>query len=116
MQYERRAPRHLIRQRGLIAHNDESLVGECLILDLSVSGARIKSKTPDLIPDTFKLFFTTRARIFRHCAVVWRSDSAVGVRFLQPGKQPGAAARPKIEAAKELAQQNTPIKTDETCR
>jgi len=60
-----------------------SPVRGCTVLDLSDIGARLANELPLQVPDKFTLLLTADGGLRRQCEVVWRSESAVGVRFLQ---------------------------------
>ena len=57
---------------------DQSLL-DCLVIDISVAGARLESSAREPIPDTFELTFD--AITMRPCRVTWRSSSELGVAF-----------------------------------
>jgi hypothetical protein len=76
---ERRArPRKKVLMSGAI----EFAAGfiNCLISDMSVSGAAIEISNPRDIPERFNLVFKAdNAHI--PCHVVWREDERIGVAF-----------------------------------
>lgn len=53
---------------------------ECVIRNVSKSGACLETKSPGAIPDDFKLIIKPD-NVFRTCKVVWRAANRVGVRF-----------------------------------
>jgi PilZ domain len=53
---------------------------ECRVVDMSESGAHLRSSKP--IPDVFMLSFSRRERRGKPCKVVWRKGLDVGVAFL----------------------------------
>ena len=56
----------------------------CIIKDVSESGARVVTSSPDQLPDAFILCLTADGLPRRHCRVVWRSETEAGVSFVQP--------------------------------
>jgi hypothetical protein len=54
---------------------------ECLILDISDSGARVAVEAPKDIPDRTAICMTKRGFPIHRCRVIWRSDCEIGVKF-----------------------------------
>ena len=57
--------------------------GECLIRNMSLTGARIAVPRPDSLPDEFTLFIGDEG-LHRECEVMSRTDTAAGLRFTRP--------------------------------
>lgn len=57
----------------------ETLIN-CVVCDLSIGGAGIRTANTADIPDEFDLTFDA-ARTLRACRVAWRSESRIGVAF-----------------------------------
>jgi PilZ domain len=76
---ERRAhPRKKVLMSGAIEFASSHI--NCLISDMSVSGAAIEINNPRDIPDRFNLVFKADdAHI--PCHVVWREEERIGVAF-----------------------------------
>jgi hypothetical protein len=63
---------------------------DCMVRNMSLSGARLEVKSELLLPTEFELEFPQRGSLFWAlkrgstllCALVWRKDEAVGVKFL----------------------------------
>jgi hypothetical protein len=55
---------------------------DCLIIDISDDGAKILSLSGHPLPNVFVLQ-TESYRVLGEAHVVWRSDSAVGVRLVR---------------------------------
>jgi hypothetical protein len=53
---------------------------DCLILDVSPGGARLKPLRSFVAPRAFALVFSDRS--MRICELVWQGDTTLGVRFL----------------------------------
>jgi hypothetical protein len=80
---ERRQSRRAKSIRGgQIVYQDGNCVMDCLILDLSDSGARIRPADLIKCPSSFTLRMTDGSA--RRCVVVRRSPSELGLRFLKP--------------------------------
>ncbi len=78
MQHERVAPRRRVLKAGQIQFGSQSL--ECVVRNISATGACIIPKSPFWFPDSFTLAVTSDG-ISRPCNVVWRNDGQVGVAF-----------------------------------
>ena len=55
---------------------------ECQLLDISERGARIRVGAPASAPQEFLM--QLGKGLVRWCQVVWRSDTAIGVKFIEP--------------------------------
>jgi hypothetical protein len=53
---------------------------ECLVRNVSKTGACLELENPASIPEKFKLIIKPD-NVFRTCKVVWRTDRRIGVRF-----------------------------------
>ena len=52
----------------------------CVILDVSIGGARLHVHEPDEVPDRFRLL-QIASNEEHDCAVVWRRGNEMGVKF-----------------------------------
>jgi hypothetical protein len=73
----------------------------CLVKDVSETGARVATHSPDQLPDRFILRLTNEGALQRVCKVVWRSETEAGVTFVKPPRrrevtEMGVAASPSI--------------------
>ncbi len=59
----------------------------CIIKDVSETGARVTTHSPDQLPDEFILCLTSGGALRRLCKVVWRSETEAGVRFVRPPRR-----------------------------
>ena len=75
---ERSAPRHRVLKGGQIRFGQSAI--DCVIRDLSATGARIKINSPLWYPDAFTLVLTADGTA-RKCRVVWRGDREIGLAF-----------------------------------
>jgi len=76
---ERRAnPRKTVLMSGAIEFAGGT--ANCLISNMSISGAALEVTNPSDVPERFSLFFKADgARI--PCHVIWRQDERIGVAF-----------------------------------
>jgi hypothetical protein len=61
---------------------DGSLLGPCLVVEVSSAGARLVVQASAKLPDQFTIVLSRGGQLRRSCTVMWRSESAVGVKFL----------------------------------
>jgi hypothetical protein len=81
----RRSARQTIQLNAIIERAPNLVPLSCLIVDMSVMGARISA--PDAaLPHEFTLLLSRDGPVRRNCKVVWRRDSTVGVQFVTPTK------------------------------
>ena len=62
--------------------NDKQSTIDCVIRDLSETGARLQFAGRADVPSTFELLIGGEAAP-RICGVVWRTSDSVGVKFLE---------------------------------
>jgi PilZ domain len=55
----------------------------CEIIDISHGGARLRPLMcpPKALPERFTLLLSACGKVRRHCRVIWRSASELGVQF-----------------------------------
>jgi len=58
----------------------DSVTFDCLVRDISLTGARLQFASPHVLPSAFDLEIPSRAVILR-CELQWRRGDALGVRF-----------------------------------
>jgi hypothetical protein len=68
---------------GRIFCTDSAKTFDCIIWDISETGARLGVTSGDLIPDEIRIKteFSTRPRLAR---VLWRERKEIGVQLLDP--------------------------------
>lgn len=86
----RTAPRRRVLKSGKIAYADRHVTIDCMVRDMSATGARLKVEGSVSAPDTFELLIPLDG-LEANCQVVWRAGAELGIRFL---------AAPRIVAAK----------------
>jgi hypothetical protein len=74
----RSAPRKPVLMSGQIKFADTTV--NCLICDMSISGAAIEVSNPQDIPEHFNIVFKGDD-ILLSCYVVWREADRIGVAF-----------------------------------
>jgi hypothetical protein len=78
----RKARRRFVRQPALILNGDGSVFGSCKMMDVSATGAKLELQTPSAVPDEFTLLLSKYGNVRRGCKISWRSETALGVRFV----------------------------------
>lgn len=82
--YEKR--RGLRRPVGYLATivrpEDGSHLADCMVLDLSEGGARLRVKAEIELPKRFILMLARVAKVLRRCETVWRRGPEMGVQFV----------------------------------
>jgi hypothetical protein len=83
----RKTKRRRVLDTGLIRFGDMSIC--CVVRNLSEAGAALDIGAQCGIPDQFTLIVVPQKKIYS-CAVVWRKDRRIGVRFASPNENPPA--------------------------
>jgi PilZ domain len=76
----KRVPR--ISHATIVSLTDADIV-ECVLYDISSTGARIRVEDGEVVPDYFKLKIPG-APLIPRCRVRWRSDNELGLEFFGP--------------------------------
>lgn len=81
---ERRAsPRIRVFKKGKLILPNRNSVFDCMIRDISDTGARLSCENAGLLPNELQLMFYA-IREVRYVRVVWRRPGELGVQFLTP--------------------------------
>lgn len=75
---KRASPRHRVFKRGTIAFGGGGI--DCMVRNLSESGARIEVSSPVGMPNSFMLVIEAD-QFIRRCRPVWSVDQRIGVAF-----------------------------------
>jgi hypothetical protein len=78
----RRCRRSFVRQYAIIVKEDGSILGKCLMVDVSAGGARLKLAVRGTMPPRFVLVLSRDGRVRRRCVVAWQSGPMMGVHFI----------------------------------
>lgn len=79
---KRASARTSVRRAGWTARSKGEQLRECLVWDESPSGARLIVNNPHEFPENFYIYLTLDFSSRRHCRVVWRSDTELGVQYV----------------------------------
>jgi hypothetical protein len=80
---KKREARKSLRQPGWITFDGGFAARQCVVEDLSATGAKVTLDDPNTLPARLRLAFTRDARTGRNCEVVWRRGMSVGVKFVR---------------------------------
>lgn len=82
--------------RGRILFNGGASSLDCLVRDISQTGARLALSETTTLPEVFDLYIAHKDKTYR-AKLAWRREDGVGVTFVdEQAKQPPAA--PVVEA------------------
>jgi len=80
---KKRDARKSLRQPAWITLEGGFAARQCMVQDISTSGAKITVDDPNIVPAKLRLAFSRDARTGRNCAVVWRRGKSLGVKFVR---------------------------------
>lgn len=80
---KQRETRKSLRQPGWITLEGGFAARQCVVQDLSTTGAKVTIDDPNTLPARLRLAFSRDARTGRACEVVWRRGKSVGVKFVR---------------------------------
>jgi hypothetical protein len=78
MDQKRSAARKRILKSGTIEFNGGAI--DCIVRNISETGAALDVTSPIGIPDSFRLIISSEDQR-KLCHIVWRKESRIGVRF-----------------------------------
>jgi hypothetical protein len=79
----KREARKSLQQPGWITLDGGFAARQCVVRDMSSTGARITIDDPNTLPAKLRLAFARDARTGRACEVVWRRGKSFGVKFVR---------------------------------
>jgi PilZ domain len=79
---KKREVRKSLGQSGWITLDGGFAARQCVVQDISTTGAKITVDDPNVLPAKLRLAFARDARTGRNCEVVWRRGKSVGIRFV----------------------------------
>ena len=72
----------MLKHARIVAAGAEAPI-ECMVYDLTRTGAGLRISPEDRVPDQFELIFDSSSRS-QNCRVLWRSNERLGVEFSRP--------------------------------
>ena len=79
----KREARKLMGQSAWITLDGGFAARQCVVQDISSSGARISVDDAVTLPAILRLAFSRDARTGHKCQVVWRRGKSAGVKFVR---------------------------------
>ena len=80
MSEHRRETRQRVFLKGRIVFNNGSSSFDCLVRDMSSSGARLVMSDATTLPEAFDLYIPQKDRTYR-ATLRWRREDGIGVTF-----------------------------------
>jgi hypothetical protein len=80
---KKREARKSLHQPGWVTLDGGFAARQCVVQDLSSSGAKITVDDASVLTGRLRLAFSRDARTGRSCEVVWRRGKSLGVKFVQ---------------------------------
>ena len=80
---KKRAARKSVSQAGWITLEGGFAARQCVVQDMSTTGAKLTIDDPNVLPAKLRLAFSRDARTGRNCEVVWRRGKSLGVKFVR---------------------------------
>ena len=80
---KKREARKLLGQPAWITLDGGFAARQCVVADISSTGARITLEEAIALPARLRLAFSRDARTGRTCQVVWRRGKSAGVKFVR---------------------------------
>jgi hypothetical protein len=106
---KRRTRRQPMRHTAWVAPTPQQRF-ECVVSDVSETGARIEVNDGTSVPDCFVLLLSSNGAARRFCRVVWRRPRQIGVKFEASF---AAAANPAHPSSADESAAPPPLEMDE---
>ena len=102
----RRAGRVRTFLGGRIVFHDGAYIYDCIVRDLSESGARVEIPEARLVPRRF-YFLVSKEEVAYDCELVWRTRMMAGIRFRET-IQLATCQDPKLRYLRQIAAELCP--------
>lgn len=77
-----RKTRRQVERKAWLADNDDFALRQCVVVDMSGDGARLKIDDTVRLPRRFRLTFSRSTRDGLRCDLRWRRGQSAGVKFV----------------------------------
>jgi hypothetical protein len=94
---KRSAPRLRSFLKGKAIFNNRQSTLDCLVRDISATGARLEVSNAVLLPEVFDLHVPQKDTTYR-VRISWRAEGEIGVEFEHPQAQPTPAHKDDLAA------------------
>ncbi|GJE18060.1 PilZ domain-containing protein [Methylobacterium marchantiae] len=99
MSENRREARQRTFLKGRIIFNNGAASMDCLVRDMSSTGARLALTETATLPDVFDLFIPQKERTYK-ASLRWRRSDGIGIAFVdEAAASPAPAAAPSAPVA-----------------
>lgn len=98
MSEHRRESRQRVFLKGRIMYNNGASSLDCLVRDLSATGARLAMSETTTLPEAFDLYIAQKDKTYR-ATLRWRREDGVGVTFPEEARVAAAPAASPAEQA-----------------
>ncbi len=105
----RRADRIRSFLRAKILFNNQNSSFDCIVRNISASGAKIEASNTVSVPSQFDLEIPQKGRTYR-AKIVWRDAEAIGVEFIK-SDSPANAADPSESKVERLERENRRLRS-----
>jgi hypothetical protein len=78
---QRQSPRQTVNRPAWLDLGAQGAKRDCMLVDISATGARLELGAPAAMPETFGLVLSAGGEDRRDCRIVWRSSTQIGVQF-----------------------------------
>ena len=80
---KKREARKSLQRPGWITLEGGFAARQCVVHNMSTTGAKITVDDPNTLPARLRLAFARDARTGRKCEVVWRRGKLAGIKFVR---------------------------------
>jgi PilZ domain len=108
MKDRRTASRQRSFLQGRIFYNNRRSSVDCLIRDISDTGAKLKFSESITVPEAMELYIPNKDE-FRRARVQWRFGGEMGIAFGEEGEAPVFAPAPSSDVAARMQKLETEI-------
>jgi len=78
---KRKSGRRPMNMVAYLYSSDGWPLGECKLLDVSNSGAKLALSMSEALPAELIVSLSRNGKVRRQCQLVWQKDDQIGVRF-----------------------------------
>ncbi|SEF11344.1 PilZ domain-containing protein [Rhizobiales bacterium GAS191] len=97
--------------KAVIRFQNRNVTMDCIVRNISLSGARIEVGQAFALPTEFELEIPQRGAVFQ-CALKWRRDDAAGVKFMDSVAHATTAPPHSGASMEELQHENARLRQE----
>ncbi|MGE3871128.1 MAG: PilZ domain-containing protein [Pseudorhodoplanes sp.] len=95
--------------QGRVYYNGRRSSADCIVRDITETGARLKFADSPMVPEVFELHVPNKQESFR-AHVIWNHGSEIGVMFEAPGTPDGEFVAGLVERVARLERELATLK------